>query len=166
MSTAYARLSRPLSLSLLLAWCAVPAPAQRNEPSGSQGSREAQESKEDEQARLRRDQEEIVRKAERLRDLIVRLSERYQREGRTQQVALLQKGLLHLEQSKMLEDAASASHDLSTSALHEAVRKQTEVVADVMNLPEREDLGKASAILLSSPAIMQILTDYIEKVKL
>jgi hypothetical protein len=47
---------------------------------------------------------------------------------------LLQKGLLHLEQSKMLEDAASASHDLSTSALHEAVRKQTEVVAELEQL--------------------------------
>jgi hypothetical protein len=44
--------------------------------------------------------------------------------------------------------------------------KQTEVVADFINLTERDDFAKASALLLASPSLMQILTDYIEKVKL
>ena len=41
---------------------------------------------------LRRDQEEILRKAERLQDLMQRLLVRYQREGRKEQVALLEQG--------------------------------------------------------------------------
>jgi hypothetical protein len=44
--------------------------------------------------------------------------------------------------------------------------RQTEVVADLINQTERDEFGKASALLLASPAIMQLLTDYIEKVKL
>lgn len=43
---------------------------------------------------------------------------------------------------------------------------QTEIVADFINLTERDDLHKASALLLGSTSIMSILTSYIEKVKL
>jgi MoxR-like ATPase len=44
--------------------------------------------------------------------------------------------------------------------------KQTEVVADFINQTERDDFRKASALLLATPAIMRLMTDYIEKVKL
>lgn len=44
--------------------------------------------------------------------------------------------------------------------------KQTEVVADFINLTGRDDFKRAMGILLASPALMQLLTDYIAKVKL
>jgi MoxR-like ATPase len=44
--------------------------------------------------------------------------------------------------------------------------KQTEVVADFINLTGREDFKRAMSILLASPTLMQLLTDYIAKVKL
>ncbi len=43
---------------------------------------------------------------------------------------------------------------------------KTEIVADLINLTEKTELEKASALLVTSPAIMKIFTDYIEKVKL
>lgn len=43
---------------------------------------------------------------------------------------------------------------------------QTEGVADFINLTDKPDLERASGLLLSSPGIMALLTDYIEKVKL
>src|SRR5688500_9869549 len=53
---------------------------------------------------LLRDQEEILRKSERLRDLMQRLLVRYEKEGRVEQVNLLRSGLQHLEQSGLVED--------------------------------------------------------------
>jgi MoxR-like ATPase len=44
--------------------------------------------------------------------------------------------------------------------------KQTEVVADFINLTERPELARASGVLLSSPAITKLLTDYVDKVAL
>lgn len=44
--------------------------------------------------------------------------------------------------------------------------KQTEVVADFINLTGREDFKRAMSLLLASPKLMQLLTDYIDKVKL
>jgi hypothetical protein len=44
--------------------------------------------------------------------------------------------------------------------------KQTEVVADFINLTGRDDFKRAMGILLASPTLMQLLTDYIAKVKL
>lgn len=44
--------------------------------------------------------------------------------------------------------------------------KQTEVVADFINLTGREDFRKAMGVLLASPTMMNLLTDYIDKVKL
>jgi translation elongation factor EF-Tu-like GTPase len=43
---------------------------------------------------------------------------------------------------------------------------QTEVVADFINLTERDDFGRASGLVLASPAIMKLFTDYIAKVKI
>lgn len=43
---------------------------------------------------------------------------------------------------------------------------QTEVVADLINQTERDEFGKASGLLLASPAIMKIFTTYIAKVKI
>lgn len=83
---------------------------------------------------LRRDQDEILRKAERLRGLMDRLQTRYQREGKADQVALLQQGLAHLEQSGLLRDVASIRDDLTAAALTEAVRKQRQVVDDLEQL--------------------------------
>ncbi len=42
----------------------------------------------------------------------------------------------------------------------------TEVLADLINQTDKPELGRASALLLSSPTVMQAMTDYIEKVKL
>jgi hypothetical protein len=44
--------------------------------------------------------------------------------------------------------------------------RQTEIVADFINQTEREDFRRASALLLTSPAIMKTFTDAIEKVRL
>lgn len=44
--------------------------------------------------------------------------------------------------------------------------KQTEVVADFINLTGREDFKRAMSMLLASAKLMQLLTDYIDKVKL
>jgi len=43
---------------------------------------------------------------------------------------------------------------------------QTEVVADLINHLERAELAEASEVLLTSPALMEALADYIEKVRL
>ncbi|MEQ1633918.1 MAG: hypothetical protein ABL997_16165, partial [Planctomycetota bacterium] len=84
--------------------------------------------------RLRRDQDEILRKAGRLRDLMDRLLQRYTREGKQEQVDLLQKGLQHLERSGLLKDVASIRDDLAANALSDALRKQQEVVVDIERL--------------------------------
>jgi hypothetical protein len=97
--------------------------------------------------RLRRDQDEILRKAERLQALMQRLQERYQREGKTEQVELLSQGLQHLERSGVLRDVASIRDDIAATALTEALRKQKEVV---------EDLERLLNILLERRSIEQI----------
>lgn len=84
--------------------------------------------------RLRRDQDEILRKAERLQALMQRLQQRYEREGKKEQVRLLEEGQRHLERSGILADAASIRDDLAAAALTEAVRKQKEVVDDLERL--------------------------------
>jgi MoxR-like ATPase len=43
---------------------------------------------------------------------------------------------------------------------------KTEIVADLINLTEKSEFEKAAALLVSSPAIMKLFTDYIDKVKL
>ncbi|MCA8973351.1 MAG: hypothetical protein KDC98_01450 [Planctomycetes bacterium] len=84
--------------------------------------------------RLRGEQQEILRKTERLQTLMTRLLQRYQREGKKEQVDLLEAGLAHLEQSAILHDVASIRDDLGATALSEALRKQTKVVADLEQL--------------------------------
>ena len=84
--------------------------------------------------RLRRDQDEILRKAGRLRDLMDRLLQRYTRENKAEQVDLLQKGLQHLERSGLLKDVASIRDDLAANALSDALRKQQEVITDIERL--------------------------------
>ena len=44
--------------------------------------------------------------------------------------------------------------------------QKTEILADLINLTERDEHTRASALLLGSPSIMRLFTDYIEKVKL
>ena len=63
--------------------------------------------------RLRRDQNEILRKAERLQKLMTRLKVRYEREGKQEQVAYLQEGLAHLERSGILKDVASIRENIA-----------------------------------------------------
>jgi hypothetical protein len=84
--------------------------------------------------RLRRDQDDILRKAERLQSLMQRLQTRYEREQKTEQVKLLQAGLAYLERSGVLKDVASIRDDIAATALTEALRKQKEVVDDVERL--------------------------------
>ena len=84
--------------------------------------------------RLRRDQDEILRKAGRMRDLMERLQQRYQREEKPEQVELLRQGLEHLDRVGLLKDVASIRDDLAANALSEAVRKQQEVVDDIERL--------------------------------
>jgi hypothetical protein len=85
-------------------------------------------------AELLREQAAILRKAERLRDLMQRLLARYEREGRTEQVKLLQSGLEHLTAAGLLEGVADIRTDLQNNALTEAVRKQTEVLDELERL--------------------------------
>lgn len=84
--------------------------------------------------RLRRDQDEILRKAERLQGLMTRLLQRYEREQKPEQVKLLRDGLAHLERSGILRDVASIRDDIAATAFTEANRKQKEVVDDLERL--------------------------------
>ena len=72
--------------------------------------------------RLRRDQDEIMRKAERLQKLMTRLMTRYQRENKQEQVDYLKEGLAHLERSGVLRDVATIREDLEATAFTEALR--------------------------------------------
>ncbi|MGE3172768.1 MAG: hypothetical protein AB7O97_09080 [Planctomycetota bacterium] len=101
-------------------------------PAAAQG--EGQDTEAQRLERLQRDQEEILRKAGRLRDLMDRLLQRYQRENKPEQVELLQKGLQHLERAGLLVDVAGIRDDLAANALSDAVRKQTDVVKDIESL--------------------------------
>lgn len=83
--------------------------------------------------RLRRDQDEILRKAEHLQALMQRLLARYEREGKEEK-KLLQEGLAHLERSGILRDVAGIRDDLASTAFSEALRKQREVVDDLERL--------------------------------
>ena len=105
--------------------------------------------------RLRRDQDEILRKAERLQKLMTRLKVRYQREGKAEQVAYLEEGLAHLERSGVLRDVASIRENIESTAFTEALRKQSEVVADLERLLN---------ILLARKSI-EALDDQIEQVQ-
>jgi hypothetical protein len=84
--------------------------------------------------RLRRDQDEILRKTERLQALMQRLLVRYEREGKQEQVALLQKGIEHLSRTNVLRDVASIRDDLESTAFTEALRKQNQVVDELERL--------------------------------
>lgn len=110
--------------ALLLALAAAAAPAQQGP---AQQDPEAME-------RLRRDQEEILRKAERLHGMMQRLQQRYEREQKPEQVKLLQEGVAHLERSGMLREVAGIRDDIAASAYAEALRKQKEVVTDLERL--------------------------------
>ena len=83
---------------------------------------------------LRAEQDEILRKAVRMKELMERLEQRYQRENKKEQVALLQKGLEHLQHAALMQDVASIRDDLSSGALSDAVRKQKEVIDDLERL--------------------------------
>ena len=109
---------------LALAAAAAPAPAQQDP---TQQDPEAME-------RLRRDQEEILRKAERLHGMMQRLQQRYEREQKPEQVKLLQEGVAHLERSGLLREVAGIRDDIAASAYAEALRKQKEVVTDLERL--------------------------------
>lgn len=99
-----------------------------NQGSGGQGT--------DQQTieRLRRDQDEIMQKAERLKKLMLRLMTRYQREQKQEQVDYLKEGLAHLERSGVLNDVATIREDLESTAFTEALRKQRDVVSDLERL--------------------------------
>ncbi|MCA8964924.1 MAG: hypothetical protein KDC48_08550, partial [Planctomycetes bacterium] len=84
--------------------------------------------------KLRRDQDEILRKAERMRALMERLQQRYEREGKKEQVELLRQGLAHLDKTSILRDVASIRDDLAATALTEALRKQQQVVEELESL--------------------------------
>jgi hypothetical protein len=84
--------------------------------------------------RLRRDQDEIMRKAESLKKLMTRLMTRYQRENKQEQVDYLKEGLKHLDRSGILRDVATIREDLEATAFTEALRKQKEVVNDLERL--------------------------------
>jgi hypothetical protein len=84
--------------------------------------------------RLRRDQEEILRRGERLQAMMQRLQQRYERENKPEQVRLLQEGLAHLQRAGLLDDIAAIRDNLAATALAEAVRRQREVVEDLERL--------------------------------
>ena len=105
--------------------------------------------------RLRRDQDEILRKAERLQKLMTRLKVRYEREGKDEQVAYLTEGLAHLERSGVLRDVATIRENIESTAFTEALRKQNEVV---------EDLERLLNILLARKSV-ESLDEQIEEVR-
>ena len=83
---------------------------------------------------LRRDQEAIIHKAERLRELMETLLVRYRTEGRAQHVKLLEQGLEHLSKAGLVEDVASIRDSLRDRAMTEALRQQGEAIADLERL--------------------------------
>ncbi|HEU4418187.1 MAG TPA: hypothetical protein VFT55_04570, partial [Planctomycetota bacterium] len=85
-------------------------------------------------AKLRRDQDDILRKAEHLQALMQKLLQRYEREHKAEHVKLLQEGLAHIERSGVLRDVATIRDDLTSAAFTEALRKQKEVVDDLERL--------------------------------
>jgi len=85
-------------------------------------------------AKLRRDQDDILRKAEHLQALMQKLLLRYEREHKQEHVKLLQEGLAHIERSGILRDVATIRDDLTAAAFTEALRKQKEVVDDLERL--------------------------------
>lgn len=93
---------------------------------------------------LRRDQEAIIHKAERLRDLMHTLLARYRTEGRTHHVKLLERGLEHLSSVGLVEDVAGIRDSLRDQALTEALRQQGAAI---------EDLERLLAILLDRRSI-------------
>jgi len=84
--------------------------------------------------RLRQEQQDILRKTERLQALMTRLRQRYEREGKQEQVDLLTAGLEHLTESSILRDVAGIRDDLGATALSEALRKQSKVIEDLEQL--------------------------------
>jgi len=83
---------------------------------------------------VQRDQSEILRKANRLQDLMTRLLKRYEKEGRNEQVELLRRGLKHLADTGILEETASVRNSLDTGKFADALRRQTEIVTDLEGL--------------------------------
>jgi hypothetical protein len=94
----------------------------------------AQGTLEQDTARIRADQAEILRKAERLREVMTRMLTRYEAEGRVEQAKLLKAGLEHLQACAVLEDVAGIRNDLDAEAFARAIDKQSEVVADLERL--------------------------------
>ncbi len=82
-------------------------------------------------SRLSREQSEILRKTERLKELMGRLLARYERDGRTEQVRLLKSGIEHLEKSRLLVSASAIQGNLDNGALDNALRDQASVVAEL-----------------------------------
>jgi len=121
---------RVLSCAVLLVG-ALSAPAA---PLLAQNDSRNNQQSEQQLERLRRDQNEILRKAERLRALMDRLLQRYERENKQEQVDLLRAGLQHLDRASMVKDVASIRDDLAANAFSEALRKQQEVVTDIERL--------------------------------
>lgn len=93
---------------------------------------------------LPRDQAEILRKAERLRSMMDGLAARYEREGAADKVRLLKEGLKHLDQTRLLEEAAAARQSLDSGALGEALQRQQDVI---------QNIEKLLAILLERPTV-------------
>lgn len=111
---------RSIALSVIFAMPLVaPAIAQQDSPS---------------YGRLNREQNEILRKTERLKELMERLLARYRRDGRTEQVRLLESGLEHLKQSRLLKAASSVQGNLENGALDDAVREQATVIEELEQL--------------------------------
>ncbi len=102
-----------------------------------------------EKQQLQRDQQAVLRKAERLRDQIILLMERKEKEGEQRQAELLRTGLQHLEKSALLEDVAEVRNSLDAGQLAAACQKAEEAIADVERLLQilldRQSLDKLEA---------------------
>ncbi|MGE0143165.1 MAG: hypothetical protein AB7I19_00105 [Planctomycetota bacterium] len=93
---------------------------------------------------LLRDQQEILRKAERMRTMMQGLLDRYVREEASDKVKLLRDGLKHLEETKLVEEIATAKQNLDAGATAEALRRQQAVI---------DQIEKLIAILLERPTV-------------
>ena len=99
---------------------------------GVTGTCQAQQSSD---SRLNREQNEVLRKSERLRELMTQLLKRYRRDGGEEDVVrLLEAGIAHLEKSALMDAASSIQSNLDAGALDDAVREQATVIAELEKL--------------------------------
>lgn len=84
--------------------------------------------------RLQRESNEILRKIDRLQELMKRLLARYERDGQEDKARLLREGLAHLDQSRVQGAASAVRKSLDNGAFDDALRDQATVIEELDRL--------------------------------